>query len=215
MDTLLFIGGMDYKKAHRLTGLILALFIAAHLLNHAMSLFGPRAHIDFMNALRGVYRHPLVEPVLLGVVLAHLASGLRLAIRKRKTAMTGFDRLQVGSGLYLAGFLGIHLTAVLAGRYWLNLDTNFYFGVAGLNTFPLNLFFVPYYGLAIMAVVGHLAAVHARKMKRSVGGLTPSLQARILLVLGLLLTLLIFYGLTNGFRGVEIPEEYEVLTGRG
>ncbi|WP_246168985.1 hypothetical protein [Rudanella paleaurantiibacter] len=165
-----------------------------------------------MNTLRLVYRHPVAEAVLLGAVALQVVSGLLLVSRFRRQVETGFDKLQLWTGLYLAFFLLIHLSAVLVGRHILNLDTNFYFGVAGLNSFPVNLFFVPYYGLAIAAFVGHIAAIHSRKMKHSVLGLTPHEQASILLALGVLLTISILYGLTNGFHGVRIPDAYKVLT---
>jgi hypothetical protein len=40
----------------------------------------------------------------------------------------------------MALFLIIHVSAVLTGRFILHLDTNFYFGVAGINNFPFSLF---------------------------------------------------------------------------
>ena len=118
------------------------------------------------------------------------------------------------SVLFLAVFFIIHLTAVLVGRAFLNLDTNFYFGVAGLNNFPTNLFFMPYYALAIISFFGHIAAIHNKKMKQNILGLTPNGQSKIILTLGVCLTIVIFYGLTNRFQGVEIPIEYNVLIGK-
>ena len=117
------------------------------------------------------------------------------------------------SGLYLAIFLLFHLSAVFIGRLILNLDTNYYFGVAGLNTFPLNLFFIPYYGLAIISFFGHIAAVHSKKMKSKIFGISPVNQSYGILISGIVLTLVIFYGLTNGFNGVDIPIEYNIMIG--
>jgi hypothetical protein len=111
-------------------------------------------------------------------------------------------------------FFLIHLSAVLGGRFILKLDTNFYFGVAGLNTFPFNLFFVPYYGLAIVSFFGHLAAIHHKKMQKTVLGISPNTQSKAILAFGIGLTFIIFYGLTNEFKGVEIPKEYQVLIGK-
>ena len=108
----------------------------------------------------------------------------------------------------------IHLSAVLVGRYFLSLDTNFYFGVAGLNSFPLNLFFIPYYGLAILSFFGHIAAIHNKKMKYKILHLTPEQQSKTILILGIFVTLIIFYGLTNHFKGVTIPAEYKILIGK-
>ena len=111
-------------------------------------------------------------------------------------------------------FLFVHVSAVLIGRLILNLDTNFYFGVAGLNTFPLNLFFIPYYALAIISFFGHISAVHAKKMRTKILGIDPIKQANGILIIGIILTVIILFGLTNGFNGVEIPKEYDIMTGK-
>jgi hypothetical protein len=132
----------------------------------------------------------------------------------RKTATTQFDKVHIWTGLYLAIFFIFHLSAVLGGRFFLHLDTNFYFGVAGLNSFPFNLFFIPYYGLAILSFFGHIASIHSKKMKQNIFGLPPNLQSIAILTFGLVLTIAIFYGLTNHFNGVTIPKEYEVLIGK-
>lgn len=102
----------------------------------------------------------------------------------------------------------------MTGRFVLSLDTNYYFGVAGLNSFPVNLFFIPYYGLAILAFWGHIAAIHSMKMKKTIFNLSPDLQAKAILLMGVLFVITILYALTNQFRGVEIPETYHILTGK-
>lgn len=202
------------RRLHYVAGLTIAVFVSLHLVNHLASLYGPERHIALMQTLRSVYRHPVIETLLLGAVLVQLVSGLRLYWATRHTATTFFGRLHRWTGLYLAVFFVIHLSAVLTGRYVLHLDTNFHFGVAGLNTFPFNLFFVPYYGLAILSFFGHVSAIHHKKMSHDVANLSPAAQARVILWLGVVVTVLIFYGLTNGFRGVAIPATYGVLVGR-
>lgn len=167
-----------------------------------------------MDNLRILYRNLFVETILLTAVLVQIVSGLKLFRESRKTAVTFFEKLHIWTGLYLAFFFVFHLSAVLGGRLVLGLDTNFYFGVAGLNTFPFNLFFVPYYGCAILSFFGHIAAIHHKKMKKNVFGLTPMEQVKAILVLGLVLTVVIFYGLTNGFQGVVVPPTYNVLIGK-
>ena len=78
----------------------------------------------------------------------------------------------------------------------------------------MSLFFLPYYSLAIMAFFGHIASIHAQKMSQVVFGLTVRLQAQLLILLGVAITITIIYGLTNGFTDVEIPEAYNVLIGK-
>jgi hypothetical protein len=205
---------MTVKKLHYTSGLTIAIFVGLHLFNHLCSIFGANKHIEIMNLLRVFYRNIFVESILLIAVLVQIISGLKLFWANRKTTISNFEKLHIYSGLYLAIFFIIHLSAVLGGRLVLHLDTNFYFGVAGLNTFPFNLFFIPYYGLAIFAFFGHIAAIHNKKVSRNILGLTPSVQAKTILIVGVCLVLIIFYGLTNGFRGVEIPKDYNVLIGK-
>ncbi len=204
---------MELKKIHYLSGLTITVFIGLHLLNHMIGRFGAEQHIEFMNALRVVYRNIIVESILMIAVLTQIISGLKLFVSKRKLVHNFYGKLQVWTGLYLAFFLVIHVSAVLAGRFVMNLDTNFYFGVAGLNTFPLNLFFIPYYGLAIFSFFGHIAAIHSQKMKKEIFGLTVEQQSKFILIKGIIVALIIFYGTTNGFTGVELPAEYLIMVG--
>ncbi len=205
---------MTTKKIHYISGLAITIFILLHLFNHMWSILGADRHLEMMNTLRLFYRNIFVEIILLLAVLVQIISGLKLFKMNRKTATTQFEKLHIWSGLYLAVFFVIHLSAVLGGRLFLHLDTNFYFGVAGLNTFPLNLFFIPYYGLAILSFFGHLASIHHQKMKQPLFGLTPYVQSVAILTLGLLFTVVIFYGLTNHFKGVIVPKEYHILIGK-
>lgn len=202
------------KRIHYFSGVIISIFVGLHLFNHLYSIVGVDAHIEMMNDLRVIYRNIVVEIVLLFAVLIQIFSGIKLFLKKRKNTIDFFDKLQVWTGLYLVFFFVIHLSAVLSGRLVLNLDTNFYFGVSGLNTFPLNLFFIPYYALAIMSFFGHISAIHSKKMTTKILGITPNKQSYIILTIGAVMSLAILYGLTNGFHGVEIPKEYDIMTGK-
>lgn len=202
------------KRLHYISGITITVFIALHMLNHLFSLLGAETHIAFMNQARIIYRNPIVETVLLASVVIQIVSGLRLFVLKRKHIHNRYEKLQIWSGIYLAVFFLIHVSAVLMGRFILDLDTNFYFGVAGLNTFPFNLFFIPYYSLAIMAFFGHIAAIHHQKMDSEIFGWSVQKQSLAILAIGGILSIMILYGTTNGFNGVEIPLEYHVMIGK-
>ncbi|WP_106794958.1 hypothetical protein [Aquimarina sp. Aq78] len=202
------------RRIHYISGVTITIFISFHLFNHGYSLFGVEEHILLMDKFRVVYRNVVAETVLLIAVFIQIFSGIRLFLRRRKSTTGFFEKLQIWSGFYLAVFFLFHLAAVFAGRLFLDLDTNIYFGIAGLNTFPINLFFIPYYGFAIFSFFGHISAIHYVKMKNNVLGITPKKQSVLILVLGVILTLVLFYGLTNGYRGIEIPKEYHILIGK-
>lgn len=204
---------MKARQVHFFSGVLLSLFIGIHLFNHFSSIFGIQRHIEQMDSFRKVYRHPLLEIILLLAVVVQIVSGLQLLRKKSSKNGSFFERLHLLSGLYLAIFLVIHVSAVMAGRFYLKLDTNFYFGAAGINSFPVNLFFIPYYALAILSFFGHLAAIHSKKMTRSFLGRSPGQQSLVILLTGVVLTVLLFYGLTNRFSGIELPAPYRILTG--
>ena len=141
---------MNIKRIHYISGLTITIFVGLHIFNHCLIILGADKHIEIMTTLRHFYRNIFVETILLLAVATQIYSGLTLFRTKRKTAHTLFKKLQIWSGIYLAIFFVIHVSAVLAGRLVLNLDTNLYFGVAGLNSFPFNFFFIPYYFLAVV-----------------------------------------------------------------
>ncbi|PSL43911.1 hypothetical protein CLV51_107223 [Chitinophaga niastensis] len=202
------------KKVHYISGILLIVFIAMHLFNHLMSLFGPGEHIYVMDRLRLIYRNVLVETLLMAACAVQIISGIQLIRNRKRQSHSAFDKLQVLTGCYLAGFLVIHLSAVFGGRLVLHLDTNFYFGAAGLNAFPANLFFIPYYSFAVLAVFGHLACVHQKKMRIALFGVSPQRQSLIMVIIGVIITGSILYGLTDGFKGQEIPKAYHILMGK-
>ena len=202
------------KRIHYTSGIIIAVFIVLHLFNHLYSLLGIEAHLQMMDQLRLVYRNIFIETILLLTIFVQIITGVQLFRKKRKIVVGFFEKLQIWSGLYLAFFLTFHLSAVFIGRLILDLDTNFYFGAAGINTFPFYFFFIPYYGLAILSFFGHIAAIHAQKMKKDILGISPKRQAYLLLTVGGIVVLTMFYGLTNGFNGIGLPEAYHVLIGK-
>jgi hypothetical protein len=164
---------MHIRKAHYISGVTITVFVGLHFFNHCFSMLGAEKHIEVMATLRHFYRNIFVETVLLLAVATQVYSGLQLFNTRRLIVKTFFERLQIWTGLYLAMFLVIHMSAVLAGRFILALDTNFYFGAAGINSFPFNLFFIPYYFLAVVSFFGHISAVHNHRIKKQFSGLIP------------------------------------------
>jgi hypothetical protein len=195
-----------YNKTqlHRVSGIILAVFVSLHLANHLAVLISPEVHLKVMDALRLFYRNVVVETLVLLAVLTQIITGIKLASTKG-TKQKGWTKWQIWSGLYMAFFFAMHVSAVMIGRFLLKLDTDLYFGAAGLNVFPFNLFFVPYYSLAILAFFTHIASIHAQKSTHQ----NADSQAKIILVAGAICTVLILLGMTNFLQGLTIPALYK------
>ncbi|MCZ8341723.1 MAG: hypothetical protein O9301_01710 [Leptospira sp.] len=205
---------MNLKKIHYTSAFFLFIFICLHLWNHSFGILGGSAHVQIMSQLRVLYRNAIFESILILSVVVQIYTGFRLFFRKRKNQKTFYEKIQNWSGLYLSFFFLNHLGAVFVGRWVLDLDTNFFFGIAGLNLFPWNLFFIPYYFLAIVSFFGHLASIHNQKMQKYVLGVSPLTQTHFILGIGILFSFYIIFGFTNQFQGYEIPLEYQFLMGR-
>ncbi|MDN2701505.1 hypothetical protein O0881_05770 [Janthinobacterium sp. SUN100] len=198
---------MSIRKFHRLSACVLAAYILLHLVNHLMAIAGAHAHIAFMEATRPLYRHAVVESVLLACVLFQCGSGIWMVLRGWKKRCGFVAWLQAGSGIYLALFLLFHVGAVLFGRAALKLDTNFYYAAAGFVLMPYELFFAPYYFFAVYALFTHLGCAaywqveaHSPMVRRLAIGVPAGV--------GLVVALLINLALAGMLHPLDIPAKY-------
>lgn len=195
-------------RLHRAGAIVLALYAAVHLANHLAALAGVASHIAFMETVRRYTRIPLVETLLLACVLVQAGSGLASVLRHPWRRRPPFSRLQALSGTYLAFFLLVHVSSVFAGRFVARLDTNVYFAAAGLHVAPFYFFFVPYYGLAVVALFMHLgAALRAARGRR----LDAAERRRAGLLgagAGAIVATLILGAFMGAVEPVVIPAEY-------
>ena len=142
--------------------LLLLGYVAIHLSNHLAGLWGAETHLALMDVLRRWYRHPLVEPVLVLLVLAQLGTGT-LLLRHWLSGDTDVPRtLQVGTGAYLGVYIICHLNSTFVyARAALGIDTNFWFasgGTAGLLGDAWAVRLLPHYAVAVLALVLHVSA---------------------------------------------------------
>lgn len=194
---------LPLRTLHRTSAKLLALFIALHLVGHLAGLAGVAAHQSVLDALRLVYRRPVVEALLLGCVVFQAGSGLGLLWRGRARCQGAIDWLQRLSGAYLGLFLAIHVGAVLQGRAQ-GLDTNLHFAAAGMQVPPWPWFFGPYYFLAVSALGAHVGCA-------LYWNLPPAVRARVLalsVLAGLLLAACLVTLLAGGFHALEVPSRY-------
>jgi succinate dehydrogenase/fumarate reductase cytochrome b subunit len=195
------------RKVHRTSAIFIAAFAFAHLANHLVALSSVAAHIAFMEALRSVYRHRLVETVLLSSVTVQVLSGMWLVMHRWKQRKGKMAWLQAISGAYLSFFLLVHVAAVLLGRSVLKLDTNFYFAAAGFYVPPYQYFFAPYYFLAVLALLTHLGCA-AYWQLAACSRATRMLALAIPLAAGSVIALLIVLSLAGMLRQVDMPAKY-------
>lgn len=196
------------RELHRAGACVTGLFLLAHFANHFAALAGIEAHLRFMDALRVIYRQPLIEPVLLICVLAQVVSGSIIGWRRWRVARRGIALLQWLSGVIVGSFLVIHVAAVMIGRWGFGLDTNFYFAAAGLQQMPFRLFFIPYYALGIAALFAHLACAWHGYAKRRLSAVPRSVGTALILVSGLVGAGLIVAAFCGAWYPVVILPRY-------
>lgn len=151
---------MKAKQIHRLTAIILGVFIISHLAVHLFALGGIDRHLKALDSIQWLYRNPIGETLLVIAILTQIITGWKRLRAKRK-APNIWAKAQVFSGLYLMFFLIIHTSAAISTHNFFGLETDFYWAAGGMNISPIKFFFWPYYFLAITSVFVHLAcALH-------------------------------------------------------
>lgn len=201
------------KRIHLFSGITLSIFITVHLLNHLVALAGVEAHIQFMNAARKVYLHPIGESILLLACLVQFYSGINLVRKKGWKPTKWFNKLHVYSGLYLALFVIAHPTAILYYRYIAEVDTNFNIAAVTVNYTPLLFIFIPYYFLGVLAFFVHIACIYRIKVARLKPKWSPNSQAKWIMGLGVIVGLFIILAMTDFGQGIAVPLEYQELFG--
>lgn len=197
---------MKLKQLHRISGIIIAVFLVLHLSNHLFALGGPALHIAVMKYFRMVYRFPPVEAMLLLCVTMQIISGLRLVFTKGFRKQPLYVIAQAVSGIYLSLFLINHVRAVLLARYEWHVETDFYFASGVAVHYPEKLFFIPYYTLSVLCAFTHIACAHyARRMELAAVSIPAGTEIRFkkeafwILGTGLVVTALIMGSLTGLF----------------
>ena len=136
-------------------------FVALHLGNHLLALAGADLHAQAQQVLRLWYRAPVVEPILVGLMLWLIGSGIALARHRTLSFTDRWGALQTASGAYLGAFLLSHMTAALVmARAKFGIDTTWSWAAgapAGLLGDPWSVRLVPHYLLAVAAITAHAA----------------------------------------------------------
>ena len=155
------------RSLHLLSGMLIAVFVIAHIANHIAMFAGQATHIAWMDTLRPFYRNIVVEALLMASLAFQILSGLAMIWRTRSSRAGLIPWLQAISGIVLALFIANHVIAVWTGRIIFGLDTNYHFAAAGFHA-GLAGFFVPYYFLGVCALFVHFACALTWRLKSRV-----------------------------------------------
>ncbi|MEO9462086.1 MAG: hypothetical protein ABJ242_05055 [Marinomonas sp.] len=189
------------RQIHRIFAAIIGAFVVLHLGNHLLAWGGVDMHTAGLQIVRLIYRNPLSEAVLIAAVTGQIIIGLRLAHACWRTGVDrGWGRLQLGSGLVLAIFLGAHMGAALSARWLSGIDPNFYWPAGTLTIAPLKYGFWPYYLIAVFSLFAHIAsALHFHGRAKT---------ARALLTVGTIAAPIVVLPFSGLIYDIALPAEH-------
>jgi hypothetical protein len=149
------------KPVHAAGAIAIALFVAAHLATSLTILKNPETYTWSASLLRLAYRTPAGEPILIGLLILQVITGLTMATDAFTRRASSEYLIHMACGLYFVVYLGSHTLAVaVIGRATLNHGPDFTFassGAGGLLANPGGVSLAPYYFLAVVAFFTHLS----------------------------------------------------------
>jgi len=141
------------KKLQAGTGLLIAGFLALHLVNLWLAPFGAAVYDGAQSNLRVIYQWPPLEIALLAAISAHLVIGILRLIRAPKGPMTTRQRLHRYSGIFLGLSIVGHVLAVRGTSYLFDIWAGFSGIGFTLQWTPYA--FYPYYFLLAVGGLYH------------------------------------------------------------
>ena len=149
------------RMAHGTSALlIVVIFLAWHLLNHASAVFSAEFNQAMMITLRKWYRSGFVQPALVTLILFQVVSGVILLWRATAARSDIYKTLQTCTGAFLTAFIVSHVNAVfILGRMVTKVDTTFLWASgapAGLLPDAWNVRLIPHYSLGVWFVITHM-----------------------------------------------------------
>jgi hypothetical protein len=193
------------RVAHGVAAALVVSFVLFHLSNHLLGLVGPDLHASVMKVGRQVYRSPVVEPVLVGLMLFQVISGARLAWRWSGVPVDAYRVFQIGSGTYLAAFIVTHLnSALVSARTVHKIETDWGWASGaptGLIHDAWNIRLVPHYAFGVFFILAHLCS--GLRGVLIAHGMTAT-EANRLWTAGLVVSGLVSGAIMSGLCGVRI-----------
>jgi hypothetical protein len=194
--------GAGLRRLHRISAILVGAFGLAHAVNHLFALQSLNAHVAVQDALRVVYRQPVVEALIVAAALVQIATGAVVVSRARHQRSTPLRNAHILAGCFLAMFFLSHLTGVTMGRFVQKADTTFAWatgGPGGLLAGPRSGIFFPYYSLSILAIFIHTAGGVRASLAGALGKAAALKLCYALVALGIAVTLAVLLPM-SGFR---------------
>lgn len=189
------------RRTHRAFVVLLIAFVILHLAVNLTALRDLASYNQAAGWFRFVWRTPIGEPILIALLAIQMATGLALAMDVSAGRSTFEHLCQITAGLFVAVFLTSHTFAVaVLGRALLDRGPAFTFasaGAAGVLGSAQGATLFPYYGLAVVAVLVHLARPLRLSVLRRGGAARARVAVALLIAAALVVSALLLTALVN------------------
>ena len=113
------------------TGLILAVYVTGHLLNHSVGLISLQAADNARAIFHTFWHTPIGTPLLYGALIIHVGLGLRALLVRRSLRMPMNEAIQLVFGLLVPSILLAHILHTRVTGLLTGVDIGYPFIVAG------------------------------------------------------------------------------------
>ena len=130
-----------------ISAIVLLAFVSLPLTGFLIEVITGSSSVNIIKTLEDAGISRAFEAVLFLTVITHAYTALHLSHKRSREKMASWQWIRLFAGLYLAFFLFIHVGAVICARFVIGIETGFYSGAAGMNTYPLKFAFFIYASL--------------------------------------------------------------------
>ena len=127
------------RRLRSVTGLVLAVFVTAHFVNHALGVFSIEAQQALLDVLRPIWQSPLGTVILYSALLTHAALGLYALWRRRTLRAPRWELTQLALGLAIPLLLIPHVFGTRVAQAILGTEPSYHSVVSGIWNNPVAL----------------------------------------------------------------------------
>jgi adenylate cyclase len=142
------------RRLRNATGLVLAAFVTAHFINHALGVLSIEAQQALLDVLRPIWQSALGTLILYSALLTHAALGLYALWRRRTLRMPRWELAQLVLGLAIPLLLIPHVFGTRVAQSILGTEPSYRSVVTGIWNNPIALVRHP---MLVVIVWTHLA----------------------------------------------------------
>jgi hypothetical protein len=198
------------ERLHKITAVFVFVFVVIHLLTHLVGLRGVEDHDMAIRAARLLLRDPIIELSVLLVFFLQILTGYALSLKIWRENKDFRHQVHALSGTVFSVFFVIHMVHLAYGRFFVDIDPNFYFIHQSMIVDNWRWFFLISYGLGLAAFFIHMGVIAF-----GMAGKAHPWWGVLMLVIVLLAGIACIYYLGQMFTGrlykVDAPQAYGEL----